>query len=49
MMNMTIEKVVSPVVLLFPDGEKKELKCGKEAVLDNGFAVGAVCADGGTL
>lgn len=52
MMNtliLAIEKVVSPVVLVFPDGEKKEFKNGKEAVLDSGFAVESICADGGTV
>lgn len=52
MMNtliLAIEKVVSPVVFIFPNGERKEFKCGKEAAIDSGFAVESICADGGTV
>lgn len=52
MMNtliLAIEKIVSPVILVFPDGEKKQCENGKAVAECGGFAVESICADGGTV
>ena len=48
-MICNIEKVVSPVVLVFPDGEKKQFENGKAAAVEKDFIVESIYAEGGSV
>jgi hypothetical protein len=50
-LNPAIKKVVSPIVLIFPYGERKQYKNGKEtaSALDGRFIIESICAEGRTI
>lgn len=48
-MICNIEKVISVVVIIFPDSEKKQYENGKAVAVESNFVVESICAEGGTI
>lgn len=46
-LNPEIRKIISPIVLIFPDGTKRQYESGKDAVdavFDHKYTISTLCA-----
>ncbi len=48
-MICNIASIVSPVILFFPDGEKKQYDNGKAAAQEEEFVIESIYPEGGTI